>query len=129
LIPPLEGEGGTERSEEPGGVLSPTCNSPTRPASAGHPHEQQQRAIEIAGTAEAAHRDVALHGGTRLAFEVGVIDLGHEPAGRDGVDAHALEGQFERQGLGRLHHRRLGHRVGGDALGDAETEHRGDVDD
>ena len=61
--------------------------------------------------------------------EIFVVDLGDEPAGRDGVDAHALEGELERQRLGDLHHAGLGGGIGGDALGDAEAEHRGDVDD
>ena len=61
--------------------------------------------------------------------EIFVVDLGDEPAGRDGVDAHALEGELDRQRLGDLHHAGLGGGVGDRALGDAEAEHRGDVDD
>src|SRR6185437_590847 len=91
--------------------------------------QQQQRAVEVAVVAEAAHRDVALDGRAGLAVEVVVVDLGDEPAGRDGVDAYALEGELERQRLGGLHHGGFRHRVGGGALGDAEAEHRGDVDD
>ena len=55
--------------------------------------------------------------------------LGDEPARRDGVDAHALEGELEAERLGELDHAGLGGRIGDGALGHAEAEHRGDVDD
>ena len=57
------------------------------------------------------------------------IDLGDEPARRDGVDAHALEGEFEAQRLGHLDDAGLGGRIGDGALRHAEAQHRGDVDD
>ena len=69
------------------------------------------RTVEIAGLAEAAHRDVALDRGAGLAVEIGIVDLGDEPARRDGIDAHALEGELDRKRLGDLHHRGLGGRV------------------
>ena len=67
--------------------------------------------------------------GALLAHQIFVVDLGDEPARRDGVDAHALEGEFDRQRLGHLHDAGLGGGVGDRALGDGEPEHRRYVDD
>src|SRR5215471_8121072 len=91
--------------------------------------EQQERAVEIAVLAEAADRDVAGELPAFLAAQEVAVDLGDEPAGRDGVDAHALEGELEAERLGDLHHAGLGGGVGDHALGDAEAEHRRNVDD
>src|SRR5262252_173484 len=91
--------------------------------------EQEQRPVEIALLAEAAHRDLARHGGALLAREVIAVEVGHDPAGRDGVDADALEGKIEPERLGKLDDARFRYRIGGRALGDAEAEHGGDVDD
>src|SRR6516162_6060737 len=91
--------------------------------------EQQQGAVEVAVAAEAADRDVA---GEPLAFfagEIVAVDLGNEPARRNGIDADALEGEFEPERLGDLHHPGLGSRIGDDAFADPKSEHRGDVDD
>src|SRR5664279_5871997 len=63
---------------------------------AGVGGEQEQRAVEIAVLAEAAHRYSALERLARLAGEIFVVDLGNEPTGRDGVDTHALERQLDR---------------------------------
>ena len=49
--------------------------------------EQQQGAVEIAVLAEAADRDVAGELLALFALEVVAVDLGDEPAGRDGIDA------------------------------------------
>ena len=40
VIPPLQGEGGSERSEEPGWGRCAPLKSPTRPTDAGHPPPQ-----------------------------------------------------------------------------------------
>src|SRR5262249_30681454 len=66
---------------------------------AGVGDEQQQRAVEIALHAEAAHRNIALDGLAFLTHQIIAIELGDDPAGRNGVDANALEGEFERQRL------------------------------
>src|SRR6185437_11785003 len=96
---------------------------------AGVGYQQQQCAVEITSRAEAAHRDVALELFAGFAHQIVVVDLGDEPAGGDGVDAHAPEGELDRQRLSDLDDGRLGGGIGSDALGDAEAEHRGDVDD
>ena len=104
-------------------MVAPAMKRPASEASS------KQRAVEIAVAAEPADRDVA---GELLAFlgrEVVAVDLGDEPARRDGVDADALEGELEAERLRHLHHAGLGRRIGDDALADAEAEHRGDVDD
>ena len=54
------------------------------------------RAVEIALGAEAADRNLALDRGALFAVEKRVVDFGHEPAGRDGVDAHTLERKLHR---------------------------------
>ena len=61
--------------------------------------------------------------------EIVAVEVGHDPARRNGVDADALEGELEPERLGELDDAGLRHRIGGGALGDAEAEHRGDVDD
>ena len=73
--------------------------------------------------------NIALDRQASLAREEFAIEVGHDPARRDGVDADALEREFERQRLGDLDHAGLGGGVGNDALVDAKAEHRGDVDD
>src|SRR5262249_2355162 len=91
--------------------------------------EQEQRAVKIALLAEAAHRDLARDRGALLAHEVIAVEVGHDPAGRDRVDADALEGKLEPERLGELDDACFRHGICGRALGDAEAEHRGDVDD
>ena len=61
---------------------------------AGVRRQQQQRAVEIAVLAEAADRNVAGQLLARLARQIVAVDVGDEPARRDGVDAHALEGEL-----------------------------------
>src|SRR5664279_2462248 len=58
---------------------------------AGVRRQQQQCAVKLAVLAEAAGRDFALDGGAGLAHQVIVVHFGDEPAGGDGIDAHALE--------------------------------------
>src|SRR5262249_61982885 len=91
-----------------------------RHAAAGVGGEQQQRAVEIALLAEAAHGDLARDRGALFAREVIAVEVGHDPAGRDGVYAHALEGKLEPERLGELEDARFRHRIGDRALGDAE---------
>ncbi len=62
-------------------------------------------------------------------LEILAVDVGDEPARRDGVDAHALEGEFEAERLGHLDDGGLGGRIGDGAFRHADAEHRGDVDD
>src|SRR6187401_740125 len=66
-------------------------------------HQQQQRAIKIAGIAEAAHRDLALDGGTCFAVKIFVVHLGDEPAWRDRVDAYPFERKLDGKRPGDLH--------------------------
>src|SRR5436309_13422057 len=91
--------------------------------------EQKQRSVEVALLAEAADGDFALDGGAALARKILAIKVGHDPAGRNGIDPNALERKFERKGLGELDHAGFGGGIGDVALGNAETEHRGDIDD
>ena len=79
---------------------------------AGVGRQQQQRAVEVARLAEAADRNVALDRRAALAFEIVAVQLGDDPARRDGVDADALERELERQRLGELDHAGLRHRIG-----------------
>ena len=65
----------------------------------------------------------------RSLCEIVAVELGDDPARRDGVDADALERELERQRLGELDHAGLGGGIGDDALVDAEAEHGGDIDD
>src|SRR5579863_2643259 len=69
---------------------------------AGVGDEQQERPIEIAFFAEAADRDFALERCAALALQIVAVELGDDPARRDGIDADALERKFERQRLGKL---------------------------
>src|SRR5439155_21274026 len=85
-------------------------------------------AVEIALLAEAANGNLALDRRARLAHEIVVVELRHDPARRDGVDADALEGELEPERLGELDDAGLRRRIGDGALGDAEAEHRGNVD-
>src|SRR6516165_10192959 len=64
-----------------------------------------------------------------LAHEVIAVEVGHDPAGRDRVDADALEGKLEPQRLGELDDARFRYRISSRTLGDAEAEHGGNVDD
>src|SRR5690242_3395144 len=64
--------------------------------------EQKQRAVEIAFLTEAAHGDFAFDRGACFAREILAVEISHDPAGRDGVHAYALESQLEPQRLGEL---------------------------
>src|SRR5512132_1279016 len=46
--------------------------------------EQQQRAVEVLRVAKAAHRDLLLHRRAAPLRKIIVVDLGHDPARRDG---------------------------------------------
>src|SRR5262249_1802331 len=61
--------------------------------------KEQQRPIEVAGIAEAAHRNLALDGRSRLAHQIIVVHFRDKPSGGNGVNAYALEGQFDRKCL------------------------------
>ncbi len=86
-------------------------------------------AVKIAVLAEPADRDFAPELIARLARQVVTVEIGHEPAGRDGIHANAFERELEAERLGQLHDAGFGRRIGDDALGDTEAEHRGDVYD
>ena len=79
---------------------------------AGVRGEEEQRAVELMGIAHPGDRRVLLD--VALAALVGVHAGGHlggEPAGAQGVDAHALAGPLEGQLLGELHDGALGRHV------------------
>src|SRR5262249_48270259 len=95
---------------------------------AGVGGEQEEHAVEIARLAEAAGRDVARHLRALGALEKFAVEFGDDKAGRDGVDAHAAEGQLDRERLGELDDAGLGGTVGDDALVDGHAEDRRDVD-
>src|SRR4051812_2403087 len=69
---------------------------------AGVGREQQQGAVEVTVLAEAADRNVAGELLARLARKVIAVDVGDEPARRDGIHAHALEGELVAQRLRHL---------------------------
>src|SRR5207248_2045374 len=77
----------------------------------------------------AADGNLALDSSAVFAREVITVEVGDDPAGRDRVDADAPEAKLERERLGELDHAGLRHRVCRGALGNAEAQHRGNIDD
>ncbi len=63
--------------------------------------QQQQRAVEIPGLAEAGPSGWRAH--AWMAVEIFVVDLGLDETRRNGIHAHALEGELDRQRIGELH--------------------------
>src|SRR5262245_24181320 len=88
---------------------------------AGVGDEQKQRAVEIALLAEPAHGDLAFDRGALFAYEIIAIDVGHDPAGRDGVHTHALKGKLEPERLGELDDPSFCHGIGRRPFGDSEA--------
>src|SRR5262245_1867510 len=112
LIPPLQGRVGV-RSTTAWGFVKPPPGSLREPpspktgrdkSSRDHIHlaaidddgfardvstrirgQKQQHAVEIAVLAETAGRDAPRHLLALVGIQVVLVDLGHEPAGRDGV--------------------------------------------
>ena len=93
----------------------------TRDVAAGIGDQQQQRAVEIAFLAEASYGDFAFDRGALLAQQIFAVEIGYDPARRDGVDPDALEGKLETESLGELDDAGLRHRIGRRALGNAEA--------
>src|SRR5712672_3080452 len=70
---------------------------------AGVGHEQQYRAVKVAVLAKPADRNFAPELIAGFARQIVAVEIGHEPAGRDSINANTLEGELEAERLGELH--------------------------
>src|SRR3954465_109475 len=73
-----------------------------RDEAAGVGDQQQQHSVEIALLAETADGDLAFDRRALLAQQIFTVEIGHDPARRDGIDADAPKGELEPERLGEL---------------------------
>src|SRR5438034_2842438 len=101
----------------------------TSDETAGIGAKQQERTVEIARFAKTAERYVLEDGDAALAREIIAVEIGDDPARRDGVDSDTATRELEPKRPSELDDAGFRHRIGGHALADAEAQDRGNVDD